>query len=416
MKVTGIICEYNPFHNGHKYHIEQTKKLCGSDYIIGVMSGCFTQRGAPAIIDKYTRTQMALHSGCDMIIEIPVRYATASAEGFASAAITMLSKSGIVNSVCFGTEQGNLEGMTTIAQILKEEPEDYRKFLMEEMRTGTSYPAARQAAFNSYIASNLIPSDTGHNHTERNTVNIDYKPNNILAIEYIKACLDSNITPYTIKRTDKGYHSLKLSRICSAEALRHLLLISKDISALVNYVPDSTLRLLKHPIDPEDFALLLYASISSSINELEQYVDISKGLAARIKKHLYDFSGWDSFIQLIKSKQYTYTRVQRALLHCLLRIRTLTDYNCCIDEKYPVPYIRVLGFRKEASSLMRALNESASISVITRPAKAADMLDPFGMQLLSEDIGAAELYRQVVQNRYHINSSVNEYTNGLIIV
>lgn len=407
IKVTGIVCEYNPFHNGHSFHIRQTRNLCGSDYIIGVMSGCFTQRGTPAVTDKYTRTRMALLSGCDMIIELPVRYATSSAEGFSSAAIETLKHSGITDSVCFGSEQGNLENLKLIARILKEEPEEYRKDLLDEMRKGSSYPAAREYALNTYIKG-ISPAHSDYA--------FEYKPNNILALEYIKACLDNTIIPYTIKRTDEGYHNLQLTKVCSAAAIRHQLTISDNTASIKDYVPDATLKLLKTYVTHEDFSLVLYAALSARINELELYNDMSKGLASRIRKNLCQYNGWNTFIQLIKSRQYTYTRVQRALLHCMLGIKSSAHSDTFAYSKYHVPYIRVLGFKKEASVLMKSLNESADVPVITRPARASEVLDDFGIQLINEDISASELYRQVVLHKYNTNNTANEYTNGLIII
>ncbi len=398
MNITGIICEYNPFHNGHLYHIEQTRELCDSDYIIGIMSGCFTQRGAAAITDKYIRTEMALTNGCDLVIELPVRYSTSSAEGFAHASINTLAATNICNSFCFGSEQGNLDGMTAIAQILNNEPNEYKDILSKELKKGLSYPSARENALSQYIS-----------HKE----NIpEYTPNNILAIEYIRASLKTSLTPYTIKRTDNGYHSNEpVCNLCSASAIRNKLNNDDNINNVTNYVPYNPELLSNRTLDSEDFALILYSSLIYNIDILEEYMDMTPELATRIRKNITAYRGWDSFIQLIKTKGFTYTRIQRALLHCMLGIKKIEDY--------PIPYIRVLGFKRDASELMKQLQEKANIPVITKVARANQTLDSLGRQLINEDIRATELYRQTMLQKYPepLNNFTlsNEYTYGIII-
>lgn len=400
MKVTGIICEYNPFHNGHRYHIEETGKLTCPDYIIGVMSGNFTQRGIPAIVDKYSRTHMALMGGCDVIIELPARYATSSAEGFACAAVSLLEATGVCDSICFGSEHGDLESLNTVAGILRDEPMEYSKHLATYLRKGESYPRARELALTDYC---------GHD------IEVSFEPNNILAIEYLKACTGTGITPYTIKRTDNGYHSDTSSEdMLSAEAIRNNIFAGSDITAVSDFIPDYTAKLLNDTVNPEQFSSVLYYSLLNNLNCLEQYLDISGDLADRIRNNINSFTGFNSFIELIKTKNLTYTRVTRALIHCLLGI-TGTAGN---TEKYPVPYIRILGFRRNSSALMKAIQKNASVPVITRPARP-QMLSSTGMGLLAEDIKAAELYNHI---RYLGRAGAsqrlqkNEYTHGIIIL
>ena len=398
MRITGIIREYNPFHNGHKYHIAATRKQCNSDFIIGVMSGSFTQRGTPAIYDKYTRTKMALSSGCDLVIELPVRYATASAEGFAQASVHTLAATNLVDSMCFGTERGDLHDFYPLAKILNNEPLDYKQHLNTYLREGFSYPSARQAALTKYYLDNNI------------TINpsID-QPNNILAVEYIRACLDTAITPFTIKREDHGYHNTDLSdtnsSFCSAQAIRHCLYQDDAKDKIHAYVPKSTYDLLDSPIFADDYSTLLYYALTMHADHLTQFEDISEDLARRIVNLLPQYQDWNQFVALIKTKQYTYTRVQRALLHCLLGIRITPKIG---PNKYPLSYIRILGFRKSASKLIRMLNEQATLPVITKVAPYAD--------LLSEDIRTTELYTKVKCTKYNMIQTSNEFTHGLIII
>ena len=405
MKVTGIVCEYNPFHNGHKYHIEETKHRLDSEYIIGIMSGDFTQRGRPAIVDKYSRTHMALMGGCDVVIELPVRYATSSAEGFASAAVSTLAATGVCDSISFGSEQGNLDTLTTIADILYNEPEEFSKLLTSYIKQGQLYPKARELALIEYTGNNL---------------DIAYEPNNILAIEYLKACTGTGITPYTIKRTDNGYHSTSLdnttesSGLLSAEAIRNIIFGQSDISFISDFIPKYTENMLHDPVSPDMFADLIYYSLLSNADKLEQYVDISHDLADRIRKNLCNYTGLEEFISLVKSKNVTFTRIERALIHCLLGISKLTDN----PVKYPVAYIRILGFRRNSSKIMKAIQKNASVPVITKPAHT-NSLDTLGSQFLNEDIRASELYNHV---RYLGTANAagklrkNEYTHGIIIL
>lgn len=399
MKVTGIICEYNPFHNGHLYHIEQTRMQLGSDYIIGLMSGCFTQRGTPAIVDKYSRARMALLGGCDVVLELPVRYATSSAEGFARAAIETLEATGVCNSLSFGTEQGSLEDMKYIAGILENEPLEFKAFLSDKLKAGLSYPAAREQALKDY---------TGQ------AAAFSYQPNNILGIEYLRACMNTNIEPFTVKRTDNGYNSIRPadnSDFASAKAVRELIL--KKLS-YEQYVPDYTKQLLNNTVDYEQYASVLYYSLLTNLDKLENYTDMSASIASRIRDNISSFTGVDSFIKAIKTKSYTYTRIARALTHCLLEITPIED--CAV--KYPVPYIRILGFRRDSSALMRLIQDNSTLPVISRPARSEE-LDNVGLMLLEEDIRASELYnhiRYLTGNLAQNTTIINEYTHGIIIV
>ena len=179
MKIVGLITEYNPFHNGHKYHIEKAKEITGAEYVIAVMSGDFVQRGAPAVMPKHLRAEMALHGGCDMIIELPVRYATGSAEYFASGAISILDGLGCVDAICFGSECGDYASLEKIAKVLADEPDDYKLLLQNNLKAGYSFPVARQIALENYFHDDKLNA-------------VIKEPNNILGIEYIKAMLSRN--------------------------------------------------------------------------------------------------------------------------------------------------------------------------------------------------------------------------------
>lgn len=243
MKVTGIIAEYNPFHNGHKYHIEKAKELTGADYVIVVMSGNFTQRGIPAFTDKYTRTRMALSCGADLVLELPLYYAAGSAEYFATGAVSLLDRLGVVDSLCFGSECGNIDALMHVASVLYNEPDSYKKLLQDALKSGQNYPAARHNALLQYLS--MQPSErdaVNGNAIDCDTVACaaitdvtDYEqilssPNNILGIEYCKALLklNSSITPYTIRREGGGYNDDTLSAVNSSALAIRTALSSKD--------------------------------------------------------------------------------------------------------------------------------------------------------------------------------------------
>lgn len=405
MRVTGIICEYNPFHNGHKYHIEETRRICNADYIIGIMSGPFTQRGTPAITDKYSRTKMALLSGCDIVLELPVRFATSSAEGFAHGAVNILHAAGITDGICFGTESGKPDDFYTAAEIIDTEPPLYKNILTASLKSGLSFPAARSRALSGVLAAK---------HT---SLSADISlPNNILAIEYIRACNRTGLNVHTVKRLGSGYHDLSLSNmengICSASALRNAIFGNTVTGS--DYTPYALSDYLPRPISERHFSMQMYTAIVSHINSLSDYTDISDDLAARIRRNITAFEDWTQFISLLKTKQYTYTRIQRALSHCMLNIKNYS-YG---DDRYKPPYIRVLGFRRSSSELMKQLSRSASVPVVTKPASVNSFNgapDSYAKRLLSEDIYASELYEKTRSFVYGFNNGYNEYTHGMVI-
>jgi predicted nucleotidyltransferase len=240
MKVAGIIVEYNPFHNGHKFHIEQTKKLTGADYIIAVMSGNYVQRGEPAVINKYLRTDMALLNGVDLCIELPTCYSSASAEFFAYGAVSILHKLGIVDYVCFGSEAGSIKHLDYIADILNSNNKEYQTILNKYIKQGNSYPKARELGILEYLKSIKSPY-------LKEIKKIISSPNNILGIEYIKALkkLGSSITPITITRTDKGYNEINLDKTSSYTSASSIRTNIHTLASIKKYVPSNVYSILK---------------------------------------------------------------------------------------------------------------------------------------------------------------------------
>lgn len=402
-RIVGLITEYNPFHNGHQYHIEKAKEVTGADAAVVVMSGNFVQRGEPAIMPKHLRAQVALRSGADLIIELPVGYATATAEVFSYGAVSLLHQLGCVDALCFGSECGDIHALQKLAKILVEEPEEYKDFLQQYLKIGLSYPAARQKAIES-----CYPDESFSHLLE--------EPNNILGIEYLKALytLDSKITPYTITRTDAGYHSLELNtEFSSASAIRNTIVDTDDFSLIKDYVPENCFQLLesnykkRFPVIPNDFSLLLkYRLLNETAISLKAYEDVSESLANKIYNRRNEFVSYEQFCDLLKTKDLTYSRISRALLHILLGVKE------GIYGKHMPGYVRVLGFRKESAAIMAHIKQHASIPMITKLGQMKST-DEIIIQMFETDIFAADLYESVVTDKFK-SPFINEFEQSIV--
>ena len=440
MKIAGLIAEYNPFHNGHLYHIQETKRLTGADAVIVIMSGDYVQRGVPAIMPKRLRAEMALKCGASAVFELPVCYATGSAELFAMGAVSFLEQLGIVDYLCFGSECCDLKAMDAVAEILLNEPSEYRELLREHLRKGCSYPAARQNAVTGYSmsarAKNILPDPvTG-------LADIMKEPNNILGIEYLKALkkLKSRITPFTIRREGARYHDRELSdsHLSSASAIRSLLAFSSsalstdrsasafednsfpDIrSELEDQVPPDCLELLKdwynvqYPVYANDFSLILkYKLLNKRPGSLVRYADVSEELAARIAARLNDFFNYRQFCELLKTREVTQTRINRALLHIMLGIKkeNMTEYT----ENGFHFYARLLGVRKGHEKVLAKISRESPLALIARLSDSED-LPRSAQKMLRNDILASNLYMSVVTDKYR-TAFQNEYKQALLKV
>lgn len=385
----GIIAEYNPFHSGHKLHITNTRALTGADNIIAIMSGSFVQRGEPAILDKFSRTRMALTNGVDMVLELPVRYATGSADVFAVGAVESLDKSGITDILSFGTEAGDIELFKEAAELLADETEEFSQAVKEEIGKGISYAAARQAALTRVLSRDMSFLSL---------------PNNILALEYIKALkkLKSRIMPVTVRREISDYNSTQLTgRISSAAAIRHGIFSGEWDTALAA-VPADCRSMLKEVIFGKKPHIDSYSEVlkyilrTKSANELAQIDDISEGLENRILAA----SGLPTVSEIadaVKSKRYAHSRVRRALLHIILGITKA-------DAAKNVDYIRVLGFRREKAHLVSELTQKAAVPVITNIKNAP-------ANLIRQELFATDIYYMPLSGETNM-----DYTMPMVIV
>lgn len=405
MKIVGLITEYNPFHAGHLYHMQRARELTGADYCVVLMSGSFVQRGEPAIFDKYRRTRAALLAGADLVLEMPTAFSTASAHEFAAYGVALLSAIG-VDAVVFGSECGQIEILKQAAYALNHESAEFQERLRKGLKAGLTYPQARAKA--------LEMEDTW--------ASVLTSPNNILGIEYLRAAEDlhSPMEFYTISRKGSGYHedTLADANFPSASAIRGIIRnsLSKDkdlLDILASHLPAVTHPAYTGavPVFVDDFSELLNAAVLQ-MQATFSIADLSPELAARLAKPPYFPLSFEERIQALKTRQLTYTRVSRALLHLVLGMRE-EDISRWKDEGYAL-YARILGFRRQSSPLLSCLHKKSSIPLITKMADAAQNLSPSALALLEQEVYASHLYQTVRMKRSGVFQ--NEYTEGLVFV
>ena len=408
-EVLGIVAEYNPFHNGHLYHIQKTKEQTGAKYVVCVMSGNFVQRGNTSIVDKWTKTQMALANGVDLVLELPTVYIVSSAENFAQGAVKILENLGIVDTISFGTETDDFAALNNIANILAEEPREYTTFLKEGLKQGESFPKAREEALIKYINDDKRYND------------ILKSPNNILGIEYLKALkkLKSNITPVAIKREKVYYNDdFIVDDLASATAIRKLMM-NKDFAGLIKVVPRSCYEILtkEHEVGNVVYDLqryekeILYTLRRMTIDEIAELPDVTEGLEHSIKNAANYCNNINDFINIVKTRRYTQTRIQRILIFALLGI-TKKDIQ---SAKKVVPYARVLGFNQKGKMLLSGISQkNPKMEVVTSVKRFLDNnSNKTYKRMLEIDIFATDVYTL----GYRYDSMANlDYTKNMIMM
>lgn len=378
MNVVGIIAEYNPFHKGHAYQIQKAKEQCGAEFAVVVMNGDFVQRGEPAIFDKYTRTKEALLGGADLIFELPVRFGLSSAGDFSMGGILALNALPFVTHLCFGTETGDLTPLLQAASFLCDEPDSYRTRVKHFIKQGILYPKARSLAL---AAESGLPTETWDS------------PNNILGLEYCVALqkLHSKIKPFTIRREGQGYHdndTPALSDFPSATFLRKQIRKAGE----------------KENLSLSDFSSLIGYSLLTA-KDLCRIKDITPDLSDRIRNELPKYREINEFVKTIKNPSLTTGRIKRSFFQCLFDIE---------KEEPVMPYLRVLGMKKEASSLL-SQKENASCQILTKLAFDVPKMDDTAKKLFAKDLLASDLYRQVFCHKYN-QTLPNEYQHSPIVL
>ena len=376
MNVVGIIAEYNPFHEGHAYQIQKAKKQCGADFAVVVMNGDFVQRGEPAIFDKYTRTKEALLGGADLIFELPVRFGLSSAGDFAMGGVLALNALPFVTHLCFGTETGDLTPLLQAATFLCDEPDSYRTRVKHFVKQGILYPKARSLAL---AAESGLPTETWDS------------PNNILGLEYCVALqkLHSKIKPFTIRREGQGYHD-------------------NDTPALSDF-PSFLREKIRKAGEKENLSLSDFSSLIGysllTAKDLCRIKDITPDLSDRIQNELPKYREINEFVKTIKNPSLTTGRIKRSFFQCLFDIE---------KEEPVMPYLRVLGMKKEASSLL-SQKENASCQILTKLAFDVPKMDDTAKKLFAKDLLASDLYRQVFCHKYN-QTLPNEYQHSPIVL
>lgn len=409
-RVIGVVAEYNPFHNGHYYHLQATKEITGAEYCVAVISGNFTQRGDTSIVNKWAKAYMAICGGADLVIELPTVYSISSAENFASGAVKILDNLKVVDAISFGAEANDLATLNNIANVLYEEPKAYTNILSHELKKGISYPAARENALMMYL-----------NDIKRyaNTLS---SPNNILAIEYLKALKiqKSKLEPIMIKRKKVYYNDNKIvDDFASATAIRKLLQ-DGEYANLRKVIPRSSYTIIGQESRKGGMVLslakyekeIIYALRKMTVEEIADLPDVSEGLQFAIKNAANEANNLKDLISNIKSKRYTQTRIQRILLYALLGI----DKKLMKNSRKVVPYVRVLGFTQKGKSLLSEISRrNPKLNIITSLKKYMNQnqnKNKVLAEMLEKDIFATDVYTL----GYIGDSKANlDFTNNMII-
>lgn len=405
--VLGIIAEYNPFHNGHLYHINQSIKQNNSDNVVCVISGNFVQRGNTSIIDKWTKAKMAIANGADLVIELPTIYSTSSAENFAEGAIKILDELGIVDTISFGMETSDISTLNNIANVLYQEPKDYVTMLNHELSKGTSFPKSRENALMMYL-----------NDIKR-YANVLAGSNNILGIEYLKAMkkLKSPLKPMGIQREKVFYHdNFIVDDFASATAIRRMI-INRQFDDIMKVMPRSSYILLAQELRKGHYVLdlsrfqseILYKLRSMTTAEIKNLPDVSEGLENAIKNAADSCNNIIDFVNIVKSKRYAQTRIQRILIYALLGItQKMMD-----TSRKVTPYIRVLGFNEKGKKLIsEAMSRNPKLNLVTSVKKYMETNKNKALkEMLKTDIYATNVYTL----GYEKDSWANlDYTNKIV--
>ncbi len=387
MKVLGIIVEYNPFHAGHLYHLRSATDLVKPDFTIAVMSGDFVQRGEPAIVEKFARAEMALRAGVDVVFELPAIYAIQDASGFAKGAIGMINATNVVDDLVFGSESNDIENIEKIASLIFEESEEFKIELKEKLKTGLSFPNARRLAISKML--------------DEKAEEMRYS-NNILGIEYIVALkkLRSKIKPHIIKRIGSNYNDENINSIPSATAIRKAISKGEKIESLPYFSAEILQREFangKGPVFFDDFFDLLRAKIILLRREgLEKIYGFNEGLSERFFKAACYAKDSKSFLKIVKTKRFTFTRIKRRMMYGIFEIDR--EFISRSNESGP-QYLRLLGFRKNSSHILRLISDRSSIPLISNLSEFKSAIQnrnvdiALAQEQLNFDLKTSNLYR-----------------------
>lgn len=384
--VLGIVTEYNPFHNGHVLHLNESKKITNADFTIAIMSGNFVQRGETSIFDKWSKAEMALKQGVDLVIELPTLYAISSAENFAQGAIKILSTLGIIDYLSFGSEIGEIKALNDVAEILYKEPKEFSDLIKNQLRSGLSYPKAREIAMTMFFGNSPKYTEVLQN------------PNNILGVEYLKALkkYKSPIKALTIKRNYSDYNSTTVKKgIASATAIRTMISKKKNIHSVV---PFESYEIIEKLMNNGEYVPslkvfekeIIYILRKMPIMDIASLPDVTEGLENRIKTAANSSNTLEELITKVKTKRFTQSRIQRIFLYALIGI-TNRDMEM---SKRTLPYIRVLGFNKHGKRIISSIAENNPKAKIVVSVKRflENNKDSRLQTMMAKDIAATNIY------------------------
>ncbi len=403
MKAVGVIVEYNPFHNGHAHHLQAAREAADTDVVIAVMSGNFLQRGEPALVSKWCRTQMALLGGVDLVFELPYPFAVQKAETFAHGAVSILAAAGC-DSLCFGSESGDISSFLETIDFLSEHGQSFEENIKQFIDTGVSYPKALALAYQQ------LP------HSEKY---LDLsKPNNILGFQYIKAIMQqrSSLTPLTVKRKSADYHDEHFASetIASATSIRKAI-FSNDTGKndIGRFVPTPAMNLLKEYFQRYGFfhewenywCYLQFRIIHSAPLELREIYDVEEGLENRLKAAALESNSFAEFMEKLKTKRYTWTRLQRLCTHIL----TNTKKNEMSGFPEKVSYLRLLGMTAQGKNYLNKMKKHLNLPLVAK-------LSSFKSEEIVCDIRAAQTYAMAFPNSLKAEMLKQEFTQPPIRV
>ncbi|WP_062105175.1 nucleotidyltransferase [Bacillus niameyensis] len=401
MDSVGIVAEYNPFHNGHQYQLQMAKKITDSDIVIAIMSGNFLQRGEPALVSKWARTKMALQLGVDLVIELPYAFTIQKAEIFAFGAVFILNAMKC-KKICFGSESGDITTFYQTYDFIENHKDDYEDFIRSFIKTGMSYPKALSEAFKK-----LNP--------KHDTIDLS-KPNNILGFYYISAAsvINPSIKLYTVKRKNANYHDtfFNQSNIASATSIRMAIQQNKSLEAINAFIPSQTFQEL-HNYKKEFsqyhtwehyWPFLQYKLLSMNDKELEAIYEVEEGLENRLLKAARTSENFTTFMQQIKTKRYTWTRLQRVCVHILNNTQKQT-----IQMIRQTPeYIRLLGMTNNGREYLRKIKKDLPITLISKISSQDN-------DMLSLDIKATDIYAHALKEPFRSKLRALEFEQPPII-
>lgn len=403
MRALGVIVEYNPFHNGHFFHIEAAKQNAEPDVVIAVMSGNFLQRGEPALVNKWYRTEMALLGGVDIVIELPYRFATQKAQTFALGAVSILQTLNC-ESLCFGSESGDIRSFQETLDLVENNEEQFQNSISQYVKSGISYPSAIKKAFIDLSAS-------------KEMVDLS-KPNNILGFHYVEAIkkIGSPIKAVTIKRKNAEYHDEHFSSetIASATSIRKALFSKESQDDIDRFIPSTTKTLLTQYIASfhefhqwENYwPLLRYRIIQAPTSDLKEIYEVEEGLENRMKRAALQSHSFQQFMHSIKTKRYTWTRLQRACLHIL----TNTKKTQMLVEQETPSYLRLLGMTEKGQKYLNQQKKSLTLPLITKVSSSQGNMD------LDLDINASQIYSLGLPEPYQSKLLQTEFQHPPIIL